>query len=543
MKLHLTSRDDECWESFDELVTSLLPGNRTIRYLLLAHTFVVALEPNHWDRLLRAIGRMEHLEELEIRNGRIPLSAVWEALQPCTSLVKLAAGFTVLEQVQGFQEREQGVPRGGGHPTLRKVCLSEFRMGTIGQQQQPPPTAMEGLAIGGNHDGTGTADDNTTTTGGETLDSFMLALSQCPNLEEVEVLSGRSSSSGEDDAPREIVFSPSSLASLFQAPHLQTVTIRRVTALNGNHARGVADVLRGIKPNPPFTEIATTTSHACSHLKHLDLSENDIGDEGSLALIQCLGTPGGGHLRSINLRDCDISSQGCKLLIQTLQDHFTTTNFTPGTPEPGDESARPIMTLLERLNLTGNRIGNTGALAIADLLQSNPTSSLKHLALARTDIGDEGCLALAAALRVNTSLLSLSLAYNSMTTVSFVGFAQALCVNRTLKSINLQVVHSNTNEIGMEAYKALADMLVDNMVLEDISTQLQVRDDRNAERRHAKWMVKTYLKLNRAGRHNLLKGYTARKEDWIALLEEVSMDFYAIFYLLRVQPDILECLR
>lgn len=201
------------------------------------------------------------------------------------------------------------------------------------------------------------------------------------------------------------------------------------------------------------------------------------------------------------------------------------------------------MTLLERLNLTGNRIGNTGALAIADLLQSNPTSSLKHLALARTDIGDEGCLALAAALRVNTSLLSLSLAYNSMTTVSFVGFAQALCVNRTLKSINLQVVHSNTNEIGMEAYKALADMLVDNMVLEDISTQLQVRDDRNAERRHAKWMVKTYLKLNRAGRHNLLKGYTARKEDWIALLEEVSMDFYAIFYLLRVQPDILECLR
>jgi hypothetical protein len=98
------------------------------------------------------------------------------------------------------------------------------------------------------------------------------------------------------------------------------------------------------------------------------------------------------------------------------------------------------------------QIGPAGAVALADALRTN--TSLTELYLCYNRIGDIGARALAIALRTNTSLTALYLGANQIGAAGTTALAEALKVNTRLTTLNLGV-----NQIGDAGAVALADAL------------------------------------------------------------------------------------
>ena len=323
------------------------------------------------------------------------------------------------------------------------------------------------------------------------FDSFLRALSTCPALETIELFSSRA-----DGDP----WSPEALAGLIESESLRCLTLRRLH-LGTPHVLALAQALQTHHQNP---------------LRVLDLSENYIGDHASARIAQAVATHP--HLRSLSLRDSSITAVGCRQLATALLHNFDS-NEHHG--------------VMDKLNLAGNTVSDAGAAALADLLVHQDYPTLKYLEVTRAGMTDKGCVVLAAAIRENTTLENLGLAYNKMTTPSYIAFAEALRINRTLKSIQIQASRIG---IGLEGSQALADMLRDNMVLENVSTLLA--DTLDVERNQHKKQIASYLLLNTAGRRReLLQGHPS-KRDWVEAIARVQSDFNAIHYLVVAQPSI-----
>lgn len=101
-----------------------------------------------------------------------------------------------------------------------------------------------------------------------------------------------------------------------------------------------------------------------SRLSSIDLSMNDIGEAGAIALSR-----GRWPLRSLYLLGCEIGPAGAQALAQSKQ-----------------------LATLEVLALTGNSLGDSGAQFLAD---STTLQNLTTLDLCANGIGDAGALALA----------------------------------------------------------------------------------------------------------------------------------------------------
>ncbi|KAL0240076.1 hypothetical protein GEMRC1_010183 [Eukaryota sp. GEM-RC1] len=85
------------------------------------------------------------------------------------------------------------------------------------------------------------------------------------------------------------------------------------------------------------------------------------------------------------------------------------------------------------INLDSNSIGNEGAIAIAEALKVN--SSLSTINLYSNSIGNEGAIAIAEALKVNSSLSTINLNNNSIGNEGAIAIAEALKVNSSLSTI------------------------------------------------------------------------------------------------------------
>jgi len=100
------------------------------------------------------------------------------------------------------------------------------------------------------------------------------------------------------------------------------------------------------------------------------------------------------NLRRLGLASCRIGPAGARLLADALRDHpslvFLNLGWTRAT---------------EAVRESGNRIGDEGCEALADLLRHNRV--LRVLDLARNDIGPAGLAHLADALSTNTTLVNL----------------------------------------------------------------------------------------------------------------------------------------
>ncbi|KAI9024166.1 hypothetical protein DFJ74DRAFT_667631 [Hyaloraphidium curvatum] len=114
--------------------------------------------------------------------------------------------------------------------------------------------------------------------------------------------------------------------------------------------------------------------------------------------------------------------------------------------------------MLTSLDLNTNKVGDGGTLALADALRAN--STLTTLYLASNKVGDDGAQALAEALKVNSALTTLNLAANKIGVRGARALAEALKANSTLTNLDL-----GGNAIGDEGAVALAEGLKESSAL------------------------------------------------------------------------------
>ncbi|KJE90509.1 hypothetical protein CAOG_01819 [Capsaspora owczarzaki ATCC 30864] len=115
----------------------------------------------------------------------------------------------------------------------------------------------------------------------------------------------------------------------------------------------------------------------------------------------------------------------------------------------------------ERLFLYDNQVGVDGALAIAEAIKVN--TSLTELSLVKIDLGDAGARAIAEAIRVNRTLTELNLSRNQIGPVGAQSLAAALKVNK-----KVEVLFLAANQFGDAGLQEIAEMLFVNKTLEMI---------------------------------------------------------------------------
>uniref|UniRef100_A0A674CS24 NACHT LRR and PYD domain-containing protein n=1 Tax=Salmo trutta TaxID=8032 RepID=A0A674CS24_SALTR len=127
-----------------------------------------------------------------------------------------------------------------------------------------------------------------------------------------------------------------------------------------------------------------------SHLRELDLSNNDLKDSGVKLLSAGLGNP---HckLETLRLSGCGVTEEGCASLVSAL---------------------RSNPSHLRQLDLSNNDLKDSGVKLLSAGL-GNPHCKLETLRLSGCLVTEEGCASLVSALRSNPShLRELDLSYN-----------------------------------------------------------------------------------------------------------------------------------
>lgn len=107
-------------------------------------------------------------------------------------------------------------------------------------------------------------------------------------------------------------------------------------------------------------------------------------------------------------------------------------------------------TVLRKLVLRGNAIGDIGALSLSSSLENNMV--LTKLILSKNVISDRGCIGIAEMLKVNTSLTYLALDRNQIGNEGIIAIGRALQIdNITLRFLWLND-NFNVTDIGVSIF-------------------------------------------------------------------------------------------
>ncbi|XP_061133346.1 NACHT, LRR and PYD domains-containing protein 3-like isoform X3 [Syngnathus typhle] len=235
-------------------------------------------------------------------------------------------------------------------------------------------------------------------------------------------------------------------------------------------------------------------------LSHLDLSRNDLRDDGLEALAAGLAKPQC-TLQVLELMNCKLSEKSCEALASVLSSSRTLSHLdlsANGLRDDGLEAlaaglAKPQCTLqvlrlyrcklskksceplasvlsssrtLSHLDLSANGLGDDGLEALAAGL-AKPQCTLQVLGLVRCKIGTRGCVSLAKALRSNPShLQQLTLTSNDPGEVGKRALEEVQMDSRCSLKIKMSYVASIFKEISEDEWMAGSQLAKDAFPLE-----------------------------------------------------------------------------
>ena len=184
------------------------------------------------------------------------------------------------------------------------------------------------------------------------------------------------------------------------------------------------------------------------NIKELDLSQNDIGAQGALAIANSSLMS---NLASLNLSDNNIGVEGAVVIADSVH-MCNLTSLNLNNNNIGVEGVIAIansanMCNLTSLSLAGNNITTQGAIAIAN---SAYMCNLTKLDLHGNNIRNRGAMAIANPVYI-TNLTSLDLCYNNINAQGALAIANSSLMSN-LTSLNLA-----SNYIGAQGAKAIAD--------------------------------------------------------------------------------------
>jgi Ran GTPase-activating protein (RanGAP) involved in mRNA processing and transport len=263
-------------------------------------------------------------------------------------------------------------------------------------------------------------------------------------------------------------------------------------------------------------------------LLELYLCENQLGDEGMTFLVE--GLAENTTLRKLDLRSNGIGVEGALSIASLVKKSNSLLGLYLGMNEIGDvglEALAQGLTFgrLQKLDLSENGIGASGAEAISSMLQTN--TSLQELNLSFNSIGDAGASSIANILDQNVTLRCLSLRRNRIGNEGACAFAAKLPTMRGLKELVMI-----KNSISQDGAAALLKGLRRNMELEYLHVEDKVSEPILREIVH-------WIRLNRAGRR-IFRNTNLPATVWPEVLSNINCDLDVLYHFLREKPEVFQ---
>ncbi|KAM9772486.1 NACHT, LRR and PYD domains-containing protein 3-like isoform 1-T3 [Syngnathus typhle] len=220
--------------------------------------------------------------------------------------------------------------------------------------------------------------------------------------------------------------------------------------------------LYGCKLSKKSCEALASVLSSPSSLRELNLSDNDLGDDGLEALAAGLAKPQCA-LQVLKLEECKLSKKSCEALASVLSSPGSLSELDLGDNDLRDYGlealaaglAKPQCTL-QVLRLKWCNLSKKSCEALASVLSS--PGSLRKLNLSRNDLGDDGVEALAAGLAKPQCILQvLRLKKCNLSKKSCEVLAKALWSNPS----HLRELKLNSNDIAAEERQVLAEVQKD----------------------------------------------------------------------------------
>uniref|UniRef100_A0A8C7TKJ6 B30.2/SPRY domain-containing protein n=1 Tax=Oncorhynchus mykiss TaxID=8022 RepID=A0A8C7TKJ6_ONCMY len=234
---------------------------------------------------------------------------------------------------------------------------------------------------------------------------------------------------------------------------LPVVKASRAALLSGCGVteEGCASLVSALKSNP-------------SHLRQLDLRNNDLKDSGVKLLSAGLGNP---HckLETLRLSGCGVTEEGCSSLVSALKSNPSHPRELDLSNNDLKDSGVKLLSAglgnphckLETLRLSGCLVTEEGCASLVSALRSNP-SHLRELDLSNNDLKDSGVKLLSAGLgNPHCKLETLSL---SLCGVEEEGCASLVSALRSNPS-HLKELDLNNNRSGDSGVRLLSAGLED----------------------------------------------------------------------------------